>query len=156
MPRRGRAAGVRAPVTAGDVLPAVNAALNGTSAVLALLGFAAIRRGDVRRHRAFMLSAVAASVLFLAGYLARIALTGTHRFPGAGALRAAYLALLASHTVLAAVAAPLVVVALGLALRARFRAHRRLARKTLPLWLYVSATGVLVYAMLYQVAPRIR
>ncbi len=143
-------------MSAGDVLPAVNAALNGTSGVLALLGFAAIRRGDVRRHRALMISAVATSALFLAGYLARMALPGTHRFPGAGPLRAAYLALLASHTVLAAVVAPLVLVALGLALRARFGAHRRVARKTLPIWLYVSATGVLVYVMLYQVAPRIR
>lgn len=143
-------------MSAGDVLPAVNAALNGTSGVLALLGFAAIRKGDVRRHRAFMLSAVATSAIFLAGYVARVALTGMHRFPGSGPLRIAYLALLASHTVLAAVAAPLVLVALGLALRSRFRAHRRVARKTLPVWIYVSATGVIVYVMLYQVAPRLR
>ncbi len=143
-------------MSAGDVLPAVDAGLNATSGLLALLGFAAIRKGNVRRHRALMLSAVATSVLFLASYLTRIALTGTHRFPGSGALRSAYLALLASHTVLAAVAAPLVLWVLGLALRARFAAHRRLARKTLPVWLYVSATGVLVYVMLYQVAPRMR
>jgi uncharacterized membrane protein YozB (DUF420 family) len=143
-------------MTVEELLPAVNAALNFTSGVLALLGFAAIRKGHLRRHRALMLSAVATSVLFLVGYVARLALTGTHRFPGTGPLRTAYLAILASHTVLAAVAGPLVLVALGLALRARFRTHRRVARKTLPVWIYVSVTGVLVYALLYQVAPRIR
>ncbi len=141
---------------AGDVLPAVNAALNATSAVLALLGFAAIRRGEVRRHRALMLSAVGASVLFLAGYLARIALTGAHRFPGTGPLRTAYLALLGSHTLLAALAGPLVLVSLTLALRDRFAVHRRVARVTLPIWLYVSVTGVAVYAALYHLAPRLR
>ncbi len=139
-------------MTVAEVLPSVNAALNGTSAVLVVLGFRAIRRGDMRRHRALMLGAVSSSVLFLAGYLTRIALTGTHRFPGSGALRAAYLAILASHTLLAALAAPLVLRTLFLALRARFPAHRRIARATLPVWLYVSVTGVAVYVMLYHLA----
>ena len=140
-------------MTLAEALPPVNAALNATSAVLLVLGFRAIRAGDRRRHRALMLAAVGTSTVFLASYLTRVALTGTHRFPGAGALRAAYLAVLGSHTVLAAVAAPLVVATLALALRARFPSHRRIARWTLPVWLYVSVTGVIVYVMLYHLAP---
>jgi putative membrane protein len=141
-------------VTLGELLPPVNAALNATSASLLFLGWRAIRAGDRARHRALMLSALAASALFLAGYLTRVALTGTHRFPGTGLLRAAYLALLGSHTALAAAALPLVLVTFGLALRGRLEAHRRVARWTFPVWLYVSVTGVLVYVMLYWVAPR--
>jgi len=141
-------------VTLGEILPPVNAALNGASACLLVLGWRAIRSGRRERHRAFMLSALATSALFLAGYLSRIALTGTHRFPGTGALRAAYLALLGSHTLLAAAALPLVLRALWLAWKGRFDAHRRIARVTLPVWLYVSATGVLVYVVLYHLAPR--
>jgi putative membrane protein len=137
-----------------DVLPSVNAGLNAAAFVLAFLGWRAIRRGERGRHRRLMLAAVSASVLFLAGYLTRMALTGTHRFPGDGALRALYLAVLASHTVLAALAAPLVVRALFLALRERFPEHRRLARWTFPVWAYVSVTGVVVYVLLYHVAPR--
>jgi putative membrane protein len=141
-------------VTLAEILPPVNAALNATSASLLFLGWRAIRAGDRARHRALMLSALGTSALFLAGYLTRVALTGTHRFPGAGALRAAYLALLGSHTLLAALALPLVVAAFALALRGRFEAHRRVARWTFPVWMYVSVTGVLVYVMLYWVAPR--
>lgn len=137
-----------------DVLPPVNATLNATSAVLAVLGWRAIRGGDRARHRALMLAALAASALFLAGYLTRVALTGTHAFPGGGALRAVYLAVLASHTVLAAAAAPMILRTLFLALRDRFPDHRRIARLTFPVWLYVSATGVAVYVMLYHLAPR--
>jgi putative membrane protein len=142
-------------VTLAEILPPVNAALNATSAALLFLGWRAIRAGDRARHRALMLSALGTSALFLAGYLTRVALTGTHRFPGAGALRAAYLALLGSHTLLAALALPLVVAAFALALRGRFEAHRRVARWTFPVWMYVSVTGVLVYVMLYEVAPRV-
>jgi putative membrane protein len=134
----------------------VNAALNATSATLVVLGWRAIRAGDRDRHRALMLAAFASSVLFLAGYLARIALTGTHAFPGGGALRVAYLVVLASHTVTAALAAPLVLRTLFLGLRGRFADHRRIARATLPVWLYVSATGVAVYVMLYHLAPAAR
>ena len=141
-------------MTLAEILPPVNAALNATSASLLFLGWRAIRAGDRARHRALMLSALGTSALFLAGYLTRVALTGTHRFPGAGALRAAYLALLGSHTLLAALALPLVVAAFALALRGRFEAHRRVARWTFPVWMYVSVTGVLVYVMLYWVAPR--
>lgn len=139
-------------MTLGELLPSVNATLNGASAVLLVAGFVAIRRGRPELHRALMLSACASSILFLASYLTRMALTGTHRFPGTGALRTAYLAILLSHTVLAALAAPLVLRTLFLAFRARFPAHRRVARATLPIWLYVSVTGVAVYVLLYHVA----
>jgi len=143
-------------VTLADALPTVNATLNAASAALVVLGFRAIRRGRRERHRALMLAAVGCSTLFLAGYLTRMALTGTHRFPGEGALKALYLAVLASHTLLAALAAPLVLRTLFLALRGRFPDHRRIARVTLPVWLYVSVTGVVVYAMLYHLAPALR
>ncbi|HEX9241382.1 MAG TPA: DUF420 domain-containing protein [Anaeromyxobacter sp.] len=142
--------------TLATLLPPLNATLNATSAVLVLLGWRAIRAGDRERHRAFMLAAFASSSLFLAGYLTRIALTGTHAFPGAGALRVAYLCVLASHTVLAAAAAPMVLRTLFLGLRGRFKDHRRIAKATLPVWLYVSATGVAVYVMLYHLAPAAR
>lgn len=136
-----------------DILPPVNAALNASSALLLLAGWRAIRRGDREAHRRRMLAALGCSVLFLAGYLTRMALTGTHRFPGGGWPRAAYLALLGSHTVLAAAALPLVLLTLARALGGRFPEHRRVARLTLPVWLYVSATGVLVYLALYWIAP---
>jgi len=102
-----------------------------------------------------MLSALGTSALFLVGYLTRMALTGTHRFPGKGWLHAGYLLLLGSHTLLAATIVPLVAVTLWFAWRARFDSHRRIARYTLPAWLYVSVTGVLVYVMLYWVAPKV-
>jgi putative membrane protein len=133
-------------------LPGVNAALNGLSAVLVTLGFVAIKRGHRERHRAFMLAACATSALFLAGYLTRMALTGPHRFPGEGALRTTYLAVLGSHTVLAVLTLPLVLRTLYLALMARFGDHRGVARWTFPVWLYVSVTGVAVYVMLYHLA----
>ncbi len=140
-------------MTVADVLPAVNATLNGSSAALVLLGWRAIRAGERERHRALMLAAFASSVLFLAGYLTRIALTGTHAVPGGGLLRTVYLLVLASHPVLAAAAAPMVLRTLFLAARARFPDHRRIARVTLPIWMYVSVTGVAVYVMLYHLAP---
>ncbi|HET8540087.1 MAG TPA: DUF420 domain-containing protein [Anaeromyxobacter sp.] len=140
-------------MTLADVLPPVNASLNATSAVLLVLGFRAIRAGRMARHRALMLGALASSLLFLAAYATRIALTGTHAFPGSGPLRAAYLVVLASHTALAALCGPLVLRTLFLAWRARFPGHRRIARVTLPVWLYVSVTGVAVYVMLYHLAP---
>jgi uncharacterized membrane protein YozB (DUF420 family) len=131
----------------------VNAALNATSATLLFLGWRAIRSGERIRHRNLMLAALGTSALFLVGYLTRIALTGTHRFPGDGWLRTGYLLLLGSHTLLAAAIVPLIAVTLWLAWKGRFDAHRRIARYTFPAWLYVSVTGVLVYVMLYWVAP---
>jgi len=106
-------------VTLADALPAVNATLNGTAGLLALLGWRAIRHGHRSVHRALMLAAVATSALFLVGYLTRVALTGTHRFPGEGPLKVAYLVLLLSHTLLAAAAAPMVLRTLFLGLRDR-------------------------------------
>ena len=143
-------------MTLAGALPTVDASLNAASAILLLAGWRAIRAGRRQRHHALMLSAVACSSLFLASYLTRIALTGTHRFPGGGALRVAYLAVLGSHTLLAAAALPLVLATLYLAWRGRFQAHRRLARWTFPVWLYVSVTGVAVYLMLYHLAPAAR
>lgn len=139
-----------------DALPGVNALLNLGSASLLFAGWRAIRNGRRELHRRLMLAACACSVLFLAGYLTRMALTGTHRFPGTGALRLAYLAVLGSHTVLAALTLPLVLRTLQLSLTARYEAHRRIARVTFPVWMYVSATGVVVYAMLYHLAPSLR
>lgn len=130
------------------LLPALNALLNLLSAVLAVGGFLAIRRGQVQAHRRRMLAAAAASALFLASYLIKTMLYGTTPFGGSGLMRGVYLVLLFSHLSLAMVATPLVLITLGLGLRGRDAAHRRLARFTLPIWLYVSATGVLVYLML--------
>ncbi|HEU4385484.1 MAG TPA: DUF420 domain-containing protein [Anaeromyxobacteraceae bacterium] len=141
-------------MTLVEALPTVNASLNALSAALLLAGWRAIRSGRRERHRRLMLSALACSALFLAGYLTRVALTGTHRFPGGGALRAAYLVVLGSHTALAVAVLPMVLRTLYLALRGRFEAHRRIARWTFPVWLYVSVTGVAVYLMLYHLAPR--
>lgn len=132
----------------GQWLPALNAALNAVSAALALRGYLAVRRGDVERHRRSMLLAAAASAAFLVSYLVKTALFGTTRFGGTGWLRTAYLVVLASHTGLAVAVTPLVLATLRLGLRHRYERHRRLARITLPLWLYVSATGVLVYLLL--------
>jgi putative membrane protein len=140
-------------MTLAEALPPLNACLNATSAVLLVLAWRAIRGGDRERHRRLMLSALGVSALFLASYLTRVALTGTHRFPGSGWLRTAYLVLLTSHTMLAAAIVPLVGIALYLAWKGRFGSHRRVARVALPAWLYVSVTGVLVYVMLYWVAP---
>ncbi len=136
-----------------DLLPTLNAALNLTSTVLLVAGFVAVKSGRIERHRALMLSALGASTLFLVGYLTRFALSGAHRFPDVGWPRTAYLVLLASHTLLAAVVVPLVLRTAFLALRRRFGQHRRIARLTWPTWLYVSVTGVVVYVMLYHVAP---
>ncbi len=141
-------------MTLAALLPSLNAALNACSAVLLFLGWRAIRAGRRDAHRNLMIAACASSVLFLAGYFTRIALTGTHRFPGVGALRATYLAVLGSHTVLAALTLPLVLRTLQLSLGARFPEHRRIARFTFPIWIYVSITGVVVYVLLYHVAPR--
>jgi len=134
----------------GELLPSVNATLNAASAILIFFGWRAIRGGERGRHRALMLSALAVSTVFLISYLTRVALTGTHRYPGHGAERAVYLGLLGSHMVLAAVTPPLVLRAAWLAWKGRLVDHKRLVRFALPVWMYVSVTGVLVYLMLYQ------
>lgn len=131
-------------------LPTLNAVLNASAALLLLTGYVLIRRGRREAHRRAMLSALACSALFLVSYLVYHAQVGSVRFQGRGAIRVVYLGILLSHTVLAVVILPLVLVTLTRALQARFDPHRRLARITLPLWAYVSVTGVVVYWMLYR------
>ena len=133
-------------------LPGVNAALNATTALLLTTGYLLIRRGRRRAHRAVMISAFGVSILFLASYLWYHAHAGVTRFPGLGWIRPVYYAILLSHTVLAAAIVPLVLVTLARGLRADFSRHARLARWTLPVWLYVSVTGVVVYVMLYRLS----
>jgi putative membrane protein len=134
----------------GDYLALTNAVLNGTSVLLIVSGRIAIARGRRGIHRAFMIAALVASSLFLVSYLSRVALTGTHVDPHHGVLHAAYLAILGSHMLLAMTVVPLVLTTLWLAGRQSFAKHRRLARVTFPIWLYVSVTGVVVYVMLYH------
>jgi putative membrane protein len=129
---------------------ALNAALNGLSAVLIGVGWWAIRRQNRALHWKMMASATAVSTVFLVSYLARVYLSGTHRYPGAGAWKAIYLTVLFSHMLLAVATPPLVLRTLYLAGKRRFAEHRRIVRFTLPVWMYVSVTGVLVYVLLYH------
>jgi uncharacterized membrane protein YozB (DUF420 family) len=131
-------------------LPALNALLNATSAMLLVLGWQLIRRGHREAHRRAMLAAVSCSAVFLVSYLTYHAQVGSVRFQGQGVIRIVYFTILISHTILAAAVVPLVLVTLVRALQARFDRHRRLARITFPVWCYVSVTGVIVYWMLYQ------
>jgi uncharacterized membrane protein YozB (DUF420 family) len=136
-------------VTVAD-LPAVNATLNGISAILLTTGWILIRKRRIEQHRKVMLSAFATSTLFLISYVIYHANAGSRPFPGQGPIRAVYFAILVTHIILAAAVLPLSLITLTRALRARFDKHRRIARWTLPIWLYVSITGVIVYLMLYQ------
>jgi uncharacterized membrane protein YozB (DUF420 family) len=136
----------------GEALPTVNAALNATSAVLLLLGFRAIKAGRIAVHRAMMQSAFVTSTVFLVCYVTRVCLTGTHRYPGTGPAKVLYLTILLTHMVLAVATVPLVLRTLFLARRQRFVEHRKIARVTFPVWMYVSVTGVVVYLMLYHLA----
>jgi uncharacterized membrane protein YozB (DUF420 family) len=131
-------------------LPALNAVLNATSALLLATGYVLIRRGRRDAHKRVMLAALASSALFLTSYLVYHAQVGSVRFRGQGAVRTVYFAILLTHTVLAVAIVPLVATTLVPALRGRFDRHRRLARVTLPLWAYVSVTGVVIYWMLYR------
>jgi uncharacterized membrane protein YozB (DUF420 family) len=136
-------------------LPAVNASLNGLSAVFLACGFWAIRRDRPTVHRNFMLAALGSSVLFLACYLTyHFQVTAVTRFREPAAFRPIYLAVLLSHTLLAAALLPLVLGTIWNAARKRFDRHRRWARWTWPIWMYVSVTGVLIYLLLYQIFPQ--
>jgi len=135
-------------------LPALNAALNALSAILLLAGYVQIRALNVRLHRLLMTSAFAVSVLFLTSYLVYHFNVGSVPFTGQGWVRPLYFAILISHTVLAAAVPPLALITLYRAWRGQFHRHRRIARWTFPIWLYVSATGVVVYLFLYQLYPR--
>jgi uncharacterized membrane protein YozB (DUF420 family) len=131
-------------------LPAINATLNGVAAVLLIIGYTLIRRGRIAQHRAVMLTAFGTSILFLISYLVYHAHVGSKHFPGQGPVRFVYFAILVSHTVLAATVPVLALITLSRGLSARYDRHRAIARWTLPIWLYVSVTGVVVYLMLYQ------
>ena len=131
-------------------LPALNALLNGTCAVLLLVGRNLIRRKRMLAHRFVMLAALCTSAAFLASYLYYHAHVGSVHFQGHGWSRPLYFSILLSHTILAVVIVPLVLVTLSRALRARYALHRALARWTFPLWMYVSVTGVVIYLMLYK------
>lgn len=133
-----------------SALPRLNAALNASSALLLLAGYSFVRRRRIRLHRLCMLSAFGLSALFLLSYLVYHAVAGATRFVGPHALRPIYLAVLFSHMILAALSVPLALTTLYRAWRSKFLEHRRLARWTLPIWLYVSISGVLVYLMLYH------
>jgi uncharacterized membrane protein YozB (DUF420 family) len=133
-----------------SLLPSVNATLNAAAAVLLVWGYTLIRRKHIETHRKVMLTAFGVSSLFLVCYLVYHFQVGSVRYQKTGALRTIYLSILATHTLLAAAVPPLAIVTLNRGLRARFDKHRRIARWTLPIWLYVSITGVVVYLMLYR------
>jgi uncharacterized membrane protein YozB (DUF420 family) len=132
------------------VLPAVNATLNAISTVLLTVGWLFIRRRKIDRHRLCMIGAFVTSALFLTSYLVYHAKVGSVPFTGQGAIRLVYFAILLTHVVLAAAILPLALITLSRALSRRFERHRKIARWTLPIWLYVSVTGVVIYVMLYQ------
>lgn len=140
-------------MTAEQIHPAVNAALNLTCFVFLVAGRMAIARGDDALHKKRMLSAFVASSVFLVSYLIRFATTGAHKYPGDGWDKTTYLLILFSHMILAVVLVPLVITALRRALKGNFEAHKRIVRFTWPVWMYVSVTGVIVYLMLYHLAP---
>ena len=134
-------------------LPALNAALNATSAILLTSGYRFIRRRQITAHTRCMLAAGATSALFLLSYLTYHYYVGSMPFRGHGWVRPLYFTILLSHTILAAAIVPLAIMTLFRAWKADFRKHARLARWTLPIWLYVSVTGVIIYVMLYQLFP---
>jgi uncharacterized membrane protein YozB (DUF420 family) len=133
------------------IYPVIYATLNGTSAVLLLIGRAFIKRGKMEAHRAVMLTAMVTSSLFLISYLYYHYHVGSVRFQGQGWSRPVYFSILISHTILAVVIVPMVIITLSRAIRQKYDRHRAIARWTFPLWLYVSVTGVIIYVMLYQI-----
>lgn len=141
-------------------LPVVNACLNGLSAIFLAAGFYFIRRKNVAAHRLAMLAAFGTSVLFLLcyltyhGYLGYVLHRGPTQFKEPAAFRPVYLAILLSHTILAVVIVPMALTTLSRALKERFDLHRKIARLTWPLWMYVSVTGVVIYLLLYRIFPQ--
>jgi uncharacterized membrane protein YozB (DUF420 family) len=131
-------------------LPTLNASLNGSSAFFLIVGYYFIRQNKITAHKACMLSAFAASILFLISYLIYHYNIGSKPFTGQGWVRPVYFTILITHTILAIVIVPMAIITLSRALKARFDRHKKIARWTLPIWLYVSVTGVTVYLMLYQ------
>ena len=133
-------------------LPHLNAALNSISTVLLIAGWALIRARRIPQHRLCMIAAVVTSALFLTSYVIYHANAGSKPFPGTGAIRAVYFAILIPHVILAAVSLPFILVTFARGLRRDDARHRRIARWTMPVWLFVSVTGVIVYVMLYRMA----
>ena len=133
-----------------SIVPPIDATLNGITAVLLAIGHNFIKRGQVLKHRATMITAFVTSCLFLICYLYYHAHVGSVHFRGQGWSRPVYFLILISHTILAAAVVPLVVITLIFGLRSKFETHRRIARWTYPIWMYVSVTGVIVYLMLYK------
>ena len=131
-------------------LPHLNAALNATATLLLLTGWLLIKRRRIQQHRAVMIAAVITSAAFLTSYVIYHANAGSKPFPGTGAIRTVYFAILIPHVILAAVSLPPILITFIRGLRRDDQRHRRIARWTLPVWLYVSVTGVIVYVMLYQ------
>lgn len=131
-------------------LPAVNASLNGTAAILLSTGYVLIRKRHIQAHRRVMLTAFAVSIAFLICYLIYHSQVGSVRYPKTGPIRAVYYSILITHTTLAAAVPVLAIITLRRALRGDFKRHYKIARWTLPIWLYVSVTGVIVYLMLYR------
>lgn len=142
-------------MTAVDVFPPLNASLNALSGIFLVIAYRHIRRGNIAAHRRFMLSACATSVLFLVCYVTYHTIRGgvVTKFAGTGVWRTVYLTILGTHTVLAMVILPLAILSVWNGLKMRVPQHRRVARWTFPLWMYVSVTGVLVYFFLYQWFP---
>ena len=138
------------PLISVSQLPAVNAALNSLSAILLVGGYLFIKSRNIKAHKACMLSAFGSSILFLASYLIYHYQVGSVPFKGQGGIRLVYFTILLTHTILATTVVPLALVTLFRAFKERFDAHRRIARWTFPIWLYVSVTGVIVYWMLYR------
>ncbi|MBI5217153.1 MAG: DUF420 domain-containing protein [Ignavibacteriae bacterium] len=136
-----------------DFLPTLNALLNSTSAILLLAGRYFIKQNNRDAHKKLMLGAFSVSVLFLISYLTYHFFHGSTKFQGEGIIRTVYFIILISHTILAAVLAPMVIFTLRRGLKQKFALHKKLARWTYPIWLYVSVTGVVIYLMLYQIFP---
>jgi uncharacterized membrane protein YozB (DUF420 family) len=133
------------------ILPLVNAILNGTAGLLIITGLVLIKRGERVAHQRVMTAAVAVSTVFLASYLTHKFTVGPRAFGHEGeAIRTIYMVILISHTILAVATVPLVIITVVRGVRSRFEAHKKIARWTAPIWLYVSATGVIVYLMLYR------
>jgi uncharacterized membrane protein YozB (DUF420 family) len=131
-------------------LPAVNASLNAISGVLLLIAYIFIRNRQIERHRKTMIAAFVSSALFLVCYVVYHAQVGSVRFTRSGIVRPIYFTILVTHVTLAAVVLPMAIITLSRGLKARYAQHRRIARWTFPIWMYVSVTGVLVYVLLYQ------
>ena len=134
-----------------SVLPTVNAILNGCSGLLLIAAFVFIKQGKITWHRNTMLAATALSILFITSYLTYHYNAGSTLFQGTGGIRYLYFAILLSHTVLAMVNLPMVIITLKRGLAGVYPKHRKIARITLPIWLYISITGVIIYMMLYQI-----